>query len=168
MQVGKSQEHHLKDRAEYTLPHPEMVKVNTVCAVNHTGPGGFTHLFTAMSSGIENTHQLMSHTCLANCIFTHLGCPTPSHARAHTFAPAAHTLFTRHGHTHTHSWAHAVARTVGRTLSCLITPGTHLASAHVPQAHGPRSPARSPGLSHPRVSRPCLFFWKLCSPFPSP
>lgn len=72
-----------------------------MCVVNHTGPGGFTHLFTAMSSGIENTHQLISHTYLANCTLRHLGCPTPSHARAHTFAPAAHTLFTRRAHIHT-------------------------------------------------------------------
>ena len=32
----------------------------------------------------------------------------------------------------------------------------------------PSSPAHSRRLSHPRVSRPRLFFWKLCSPFPSP
>lgn len=41
--------------------------------------------------------------------------------------------------------------------------------AHVPREYtAPGSPVRSHRLSHPRVSRPRLFFWKLCSPFPSP
>lgn len=45
-----------------------------------------------------------------------------------------------------------------------ITPGAHTCHEYT----APGSPARSHRLSHPRVSRPRLFFWKLCSPLSSP
>lgn len=126
-----------------------------------TGAGGFTHLFTQpWQAALEGhsphtgngTRTLVSHTYFPQfCTQPRQG----THVR--TYSTHTHTT-TRHGPPPPR-WP-----TQLHTRPRPGTPGAHTCREYTL----PCSPAHSPRLSHPRVSRPRLFFWKLCSPSPPP
>lgn len=59
-------------------------------------------------------------------------------------------------------------RALGCTGQGAEPPTGRPGSPSPPQAHGPPPARCGSRLSHPRLSRPRLFFWKLCSPPPRP
>lgn len=81
--------------------------------------------------------------------------------QVHIFTPAAPTLHTA---TDTHAPVAPGLHTAHRPRSRPVNPAgrTPGRDPHVPPAQGPARP-RTRRLSHPRVSRPRLFFWKLLS-----
>lgn len=117
-----------------------------MCSHSH---GGQDCKDTALTPETGHAFWRPAPTC-PNCTQPHQG----THVRTysiHTRVRARHITLGHAPHTHTRH----------------TTPGTPGART-CREYTLPRSPAHSHRVSHPRVSRPRLFFWKLCSPFPSP
>lgn len=135
-----------KTLAAYTCPQPGMLKQPSQ---PHGGRWFRTSLRAAAAGGPVLTQETgRTHSCPT---------PTsPSLCTGHTGA-RAHKQPHDGGRGPPTGWPRT--RTLGRARSRPGTPGAHTCREYTL----PCSPAHSHRLSHPRVSRPRLFFWKLLS-----